>query len=331
MKRALITGLTGQDGSYLAELLLEKGYEVYGLMRRTSTPSVDRIKHILDKLNVIKGDIGDTSSLFDVIKTVEPDEVYNLAAMSFVPQSWVEPVSTGNITGLGVARILEAIRKSDLNTKFYQAASSEMFGMVQEVPQTEKTPFYPRSPYGIAKVYAYWTTVNYRESYGMFTCNGILFNHESPRRGYEFVTRKITSAAARIKLGLQKELFLGNLDAKRDWGYSGDYVKAMWMMLNHKKADDYVICTGETHSVKEFAEEAFKCVGIKDWEKYVKVDPNLIRPAEVNLLIGDYTKAKEVLGWKPEVDFKQLVNMMVEADLELEKCNLNSGKAAKSA
>lgn len=329
MKKALITGITGQDGSYLAELLLEKGYEVYGLMRRTSTPSIDRIKHILDKINIIKGDIGDTSSLFDVIKTVEPDEVYNLAAMSFVPQSWVEPVSTGNITGLGVTRILEALRKSDLNIKFYQAASSEMFGMVQEVPQTEKTFFYPRSPYGTAKVYAYWMTVNYRESYGMFTCNGILFNHESPRRGYEFVTRKITSAVARIRLGLQKELLLGNLDAKRDWGYAGDYVKAMWLMLNHKKPDDYVICTGETHTVREFAEEAFKCIGVKDWEKHIKIDSKLIRPAEVNLLIGDYTKAKEVLGWKPEIDFKQLVKMMVEADLELEKYNLNSGRIGK--
>jgi len=322
VKKALITGITGQDGSYLAELLLENGYEVYGLMRRTSTSSVERIKHILDKINIIKGDIGDTSSLFDVIKTIEPDEVYHLAAMSFVPQSWVEPISTGNITGLGVARILEAIRKSDLNIKFYQAASSEMFGQVQEVPQTEKTPFYPRSPYGVAKVYAYWLTVNYRESYGMFTCNGILFNHESPRRGYEFVTRKISSAAARIKLGLQKELRLGNLDAKRDWGYAGDYVKAMWMMLNHSKPDDYVVCTGETHSVSEFVEEAFKCAGIKDWQNYVKTDPQLLRPAEVNLLIGDHTKARENLGWKPEVDFKQLVKMMVEADLESEKRNL---------
>lgn len=326
MKRALITGITGQDGSYLAELLLEKGYKVYGLIRRTSTPSVERIKHILDKINVIKGDIGDTSSLFDAMKTIEPNEVYNLAAMSFVPQSWVEPVSTGNITGLGVARILEAIRKSDLDTKFYQASSSEMFGQVQEVPQTEKTPFYPRSPYGVAKVYAHWLTVNYRESYGMFACSGILFNHESPRRGYEFVTRKITSSAARIKLGLQKELKLGNLDAKRDWGYAGDYVKAMWMMLNHSKPEDYVICTGETHSVREFVEEAFKCAGIKDWQKYVKIDKSFLRPAEVNLLIGDNTKAKEILGWKPEVNFKQLVKMMVEADLELEKYNQNSGK-----
>ena len=321
MKKALITGITGQDGSYLADLLLEKGYEVHGLMRRTSTPSDIRIKHILDKIKLIQGDIGDTSSLINAIKTIEPDEVYNLAAMSFVPQSWVEPVSTGNITGLSVARMLEAIRKSDLDVKFYQASSSEMFGQVREVPQKETTPFYPRSPYGIAKVYAYWITINYRESYGMFTCNGILFNHESPRRGHEFVTRKITSAAARIKLGLQKELRLGNLDAKRDWGYAGDYVKAMWLMLNHKKPDDYVICTGETHTVKEFVEEAFKCAGIKNWQDYVKTDPKLIRPAEVNLLKGDNTKAREVLGWKPEVNFQQLVKMMVEADLKLENAN----------
>jgi GDPmannose 4,6-dehydratase len=321
MKKALITGLTGQDGSYLAELLLEKGYEVYGLIRRTSTSSVERIKHILDRLKIIQGDIGDTSSLFHAIKSIEPDEVYNLAAMSFVPQSWVEPVSTGNITGLGVARILEAIRKSDLNVKFYQASSSEMFGKVQEVPQTEKTPFYPRSPYGVAKVYAYWLTVNYRESYGMFACNGILFNHESPRRGHEFVTKKITSAVARIKLGLQKELRLGNLDAKRDWGYAGDYVKSMWMMLNHTKPDDYVICTGEAHTVKELVEEAFKCVGIKNWEDYVKIDKQFLRPAEVNSLIGDYSKARKTLGWKPEVSFKQLVEMMVKTDLALENAN----------
>ena len=321
MKKALITGITGQDGSYLAELLLEKGYEVYGLVRRTSTPSTDRINHLLDKIKIIKGDIGDTSSLFDAMKTIEPDEVYNLAAMSFVPQSWVEPISTGNITGLGVARILEAIRKSDLDIKFYQASTSELFGEVQEVPQTEKTPFYPRSPYGVAKLYAHWLTVNYRESYGMFACSGILFNHESPRRGYEFVTRKITRAVARIKLGLQKELRLGNLDAKRDWGYAGDYVKSMWMMLNHKKPDDYVICTGETHKVKEFVQAAFKSAGIENWEDYTKVDPKFFRPAEVKLLIGDCTKAKEVLGWKPEVSFDKLVDMMVQADLKIENAN----------
>lgn len=326
MKKALITGITGQDGSYLAELLLEKGYEVYGLVRRTSTPSIDRIKHIHDKIKILPGDITDPSSLFYALKAVEPDEVYNLAAMSFVPQSWIEPVTTGHMTGLSVAILLEAIRKSDINLKFYQAASSEMFGMAQEVPQTEKTPFYPRSPYGIAKVYAYWTTVNYRESYGMFACNGILFNHESPRRGYEFVTRKITNAVVRIKLGLQNELKLGNLDAKRDWGYAGDYTKAMWMMLNHDKPDDYVICTGETHTVREFAEEAFKCAGIKNWQDYVKTDPKLLRPAEVNLLIGDYSKAKRVLGWEPKVKFQQLVKMMFESDLESEKCKMNSGK-----
>lgn len=318
MKKALITGVTGQDGSYLADLLLEKGYKVYGLVRRTSTPSTERIKHISNKIKIYPGDILDSSSLFYALKAIEPDEVYNLAAMSFVPQSWVEPVATGHVTGLSVAVLLEAIRKSDLNIKFYQAASSEMFGQVQEVPQTEKTSFYPRSPYGIAKVYAYWTTVNYRESYGMFSCNGILFNHESPRRGFEFVTRKISNAAARIKLGLQKELKLGNLDAKRDWGYAGDYVQAMQMILDHNKPDDYVICTGETHSVREFVEEAFKCVGIKNWQDYVKIDPNLLRPAEVNLLIGDYSKAKRVLGWEPKVKFKQLVKMMVKADLELE-------------
>ncbi|MBU4502349.1 MAG: GDP-mannose 4,6-dehydratase, partial [Nanoarchaeota archaeon] len=238
--------------------------------------------------------------------------------MSFVHASWVEPVSTGNITGLGVARILEAIRKSDLNIKFYQAASSEMFGQVQEVPQTEKTSFYPRSPYGVAKVYAYWLTVNYRESYGMFTSNGILFNHESPRRGYEFVTRKVTSAAARIKLGLQKEVRLGNLDARRDWGYAGDYVKAMWMMLNYKEPTDYVVCTGKTHSVRELVEEAFKCVGIENWQDYVKTDKKFMRPAEVELLVGDYTKANKLLGWKPEVNFKQLVKMMIEEDLKVE-------------
>lgn len=321
MKRALITGITGQDGSYLAELLLEKGYEVYGLVRRTSTPSIGRIKHILDKIKIIQGDLGDSSSLFDAIKTIEPNEVYNLGSMSFVPASWSEPVSTGNITGLGVTRLLEAIRKSDLNIRFYQASSSEMFGKAQEIPQTEKTPFHPRSPYGVTKIYAYWLTINYRESYGMFACNGILFNHESPRRGHEFVTRKITSAAARIKLGLQKELRLGNLDAKRDWGYAGDFVKLMWMILNHNKPDDYVACTGETHSVKEFIEEAFKCARIQNWQDHVKVDQKFFRPAEVDVLIGDYSKSKEVLGWKPEVSFKQLVEMMVKADLELEKSN----------
>jgi len=321
MKKALITGITGQDGSYLAEFLLEKGYEVYGLMRRTSTSSVERISPILDKLKIINGDIGDTSSLFHAIKTVEPDEVYNLAAMSFVYQSWIEPVATGNITGLGAARLLEAIRKSDLDIRFYQASSSEIFGQVQEVPQTEKTSLYPRSPYGVAKAYAHYLTVNYRESYDMFACSGILFNHESPRRGYEFVTRKISHAVARIKLGLQKELTLGNLDAKRDWGYAGDYVKAMWMMLNHKEPEDFVIATGETHSVKEFVQEAFKCAGIDDWQKYIKTDPRFMRPAEVNLLIGNNNKAREVLGWKPEVNFEQLVEMMVKNDLEIEKEN----------
>ncbi len=325
MKRALITGLTGQDGSYLAELLLKKGYKVYGMVRRTSTPNTQRVNHLLNDIEIVQGDLGDSSSLFHALKKIEPHEVYNLAAMSFVAASWTEPVSTGNITGLGAARMLEAIRKSDLDIRYYQASSSEMFGKVQEVPQTEKTPFYPRSPYGVAKVYAYWLTVNYRESYGIFACNGILFNHESPRRGYEFVTRKISHAVARIKLGLQKDLVLGNLDAKRDWGYAGDYVDAMWRMLNHKKPEDFVIATGETHSVKEFVEEAFKCVGIDNWQDYVKTDKKFLRPAEVDCLIGDNTKARTVLGWEPKVNFRQLVEMMVKSDLEIEKCKMNSG------
>lgn len=318
MKKALITGITGQDGSYLAELLLEKGYEVYGVYRRSSVETFERINHIKDKIKLVCADLLDISLISDILHKVNPDEVYNLAAQSFVPASWDQPILTGDINALGTTRLLEAIRRINPKIKFYQASSSEMFGKVQESPQTEKTPFYPRSPYGVAKLYAHWLTVNYRESYGMFACSGILFNHESPRRGYEFVTRKITSSVARIKLGLQKELRLGNLDSKRDWGYAKDYVKAMWLMLNHKKPEDYVIATGKTHSVKEFVEESFQSAGIQNWQDYIKLDKSFLRPAEVELLVGDSTKAQEILGWKPEVNFKQLIGIMVKADLELE-------------
>jgi GDPmannose 4,6-dehydratase len=321
MPRALITGITGQDGSYLAEFLLSKGYDVYGLIRRTSIVIDDRISHLMNDVELIDGDLLDQLSLIKAIRTAKPDEVYNLAAMSFVPTSFVQPVLTGEYTALGVTKMLEAIRLADWPIKFYQASSSEMFGKVQEVPQRETTPFYPRSPYGVAKLYGHWITVNYRESYGMFNCSGMLFNHESPRRGLEFSTRKISNGVARIKLGLQKELRLGNLDAKRDWGYAGDYVRAMWLMLQQDQPDDYVVATGETHSVAEFAELAFAVVGIKNWQDYVKVDPALLRPADVDLLIGDPTKAREKLGWRPEVSFPQLVQMMVEADLKLEERN----------
>ncbi len=321
MPRALITGITGQDGSYLAEFLLSKGYDVYGLIRRTSIVIDDRISHLMNDVELIDGDLLDQLSLIKAIRTAKPDEVYNLAAMSFVPTSFVQPVLTGEYTALGVTKMLEAIRLADWPIKFYQASSSEMFGKVQEVPQRETTPFYPRSPYGVAKLYGHWITVNYRESYGMFNCSGMLFNHESPRRGLEFSTRKISNGVARIKLGLQKELRLGNLDAKRDWGYAGDYVRAMWLMLQQDKPDDYVVATGETHSVAEFAELAFAVVGIKNWQDYVKVDPALLRPADVDLLIGDPTKAREKLGWRPEISFPQLVQMMVEADLKLEERN----------
>ncbi len=321
MPRALITCITGQDGSYLAEFLLSKGYDVYGLIRRTSIVIDDRISHLMNDVELIDGDLLDQLSLIKAIRTAKPDEVYNLAAMSFVPTSFVQPVLTGEYTALGVTKMLEAIRLADWPIKFYQASSSEMFGKVQEVPQRETTPFYPRSPYGVAKLYGHWITVNYRESYGMFNCSGMLFNHESPRRGLEFSTRKISNGVARIKLGLQKELRLGNLDAKRDWGYAGDYVRAMWLMLQQDKPDDYVVATGETHSVAEFAELAFAVVGIKNWQDYVKVDPALLRPADVDLLIGDPTKAREKLGWRPEVSFPQLVQMMVEADLKLEERN----------
>ncbi|MEA3378420.1 MAG: GDP-mannose 4,6-dehydratase [Nanoarchaeota archaeon] len=318
-KNALITGITGQDGSYLAELLLEKGYNVFGLVRRTSTSSMQRINHIQNDINIIDGDLADQLSLVRAIHQSKPHEVYNLASMSFVATSWKQPILTGNFTGLGVTQMLEAIRTISSGTKFYQASSSEMFGKVQEVPQRETTPFYPRSPYGVAKLYGHWITVNYRESYNMFNVSGILFNHESPRRGMEFVTKKITNAVARIKLGKQKHLALGNLDSKRDWGFAKDYVEAMWLMLQQDVPEDYIIATGETHSVREFVEEAFKCVDIENWKDYVRVDPKFLRPAEVNLLIGDSSKAKIKLGWKPKVSFKELVRLMVEDDLETER------------
>lgn len=314
-KKALITGITGQDGSYLAELLLSKGYKVYGLRRRTSSPIMENIEHIANEIEFIDGDLLDQGSLVNAVRVSNPDEVYNLAAQSFVGTSWVQPVLTGETTAIGVTNMLEAIRQVKPEAKFYQASSSEMFGKVVETPQKETTPFYPRSPYGVAKVYGHWITVNYRESYNMFACSGILFNHESPRRGVEFVTRKVTNAAARIKLGLQKELRMGNLDAKRDWGFAGDYVKAMWLMLQQETPDDYVISTGETHTVQELVEIAFGHVGLS-WRDYVVIDPKFVRPAEVDLLLGDHTKAKEKLGWKLEVGFEQLVTMMVESDLK---------------
>ncbi len=319
MKRALITGITGQDGPYLAEFLLTKGYKVYGMARRLSIPNVENIKDISDKIELISGDLLDQGSLQDAILQSEPDEVYNLAAQSFVKASWTQPVLTGEFTGLGATRLLEAIRTVNKKIKFYQASSSEMFGKVVEVPQTETTRFYPRSPYGVAKAYAHYMTVNYRESYDMFACSGILFNHESPRRGIEFVTRKITNAVAKISLGKQHILELGDLRPKRDWGFAGDYVEAMWLMLNYKIPDDYVIATGQTHSVEEFVELAFKVVGIDDWKKYVKAnDPKHMRPAEVDHLIGDPSKAKDILGWEPKTSFPQLVEMMVKADLDRE-------------
>jgi GDPmannose 4,6-dehydratase len=316
MKKAIITGITGQDGSYLADLLLEQGYEVHGMVRRASTETFDRINHLAGRIQLHQADLLDQLSIIDVFKEVRPDEVYNLAAMSFVPTSWKQPVLTGEFTAIGVTRVLEAIRLLDpKGIKFYQASSSEMFGKVRETPQRETTPLYPRSPYGVAKVYGHYITVNYRESYGMYACSGILFNHESPRRGLEFVTRKVSDGVARIKLGLARELRLGNLEAKRDWGFAGDYVKAMWLMLQQDQPDDYVIATGEKHSVRELVEAAFGCAGL-DWQKYVVQDPALIRPAEVDLLVGDATKAKRALGWAPAVDFAALVRMMVEADLK---------------
>jgi GDPmannose 4,6-dehydratase len=317
MKTALITGITGQDGSYLAELLLEKGYKVYGLVRRSSTVTFERIQHIQHRLELVSGDLTDQNSLFYALEESRPDEVYNLAAQSFVQTSWTQPVLTGDVTGLGVTRMLEAIRIFDRERRirFYQASSSEMFGKVQAVPQDENTHFYPRSPYGVAKVYGHWATVNYRESYGMYAVSGILFNHESPRRGLEFVTRKVTDGAARIKLGLATELRLGNLDAQRDWGFAGDYVRAMHLMLQPDQPDDYVVATGETHTVQRLVELAFGAVGL-DWREHVSLDPRFMRPAEVDLLVGDPSKAKRELGWEPEVGFEALVTMMVDADLE---------------
>jgi GDPmannose 4,6-dehydratase len=319
MKRALITGITGQDGSYLAEFLLKKGYKVFGLTRRTSTVNNERIKHIQDQITLLQGDLLDQSSLAGAIMQSEPDELYNLAAQSFVATSWNQPVLTGEFTALGVTRLLEGIRTINPKIKFYQASSSEMFGKVTETPQKETTRFHPRSPYGVAKVYGHYITLNYRESFGLFACSGILFNHESPRRGLEFVTRKISHSMARIKLGKQEVLELGSLEPKRDWGFAGDYVEAMWMMLQQEEPDDYVIATGENHSVKEFVEEAAKCAGIEDWQKVVLHNKEEhMRPAEVDYLIGDYSKAKEKLGWKPKTSFKELVEMMVKADLEVE-------------
>lgn len=320
MKKALITGITGQDGSYLAELLLTKGYKVFGLTRRTSTVNNERIKHIEDKITLVQGDLLDQSSLSSALLETEPDEVYNLAAQSFVKTSWNQPVLTGEFTALGVTRMLEAIRTVNPTIHFYQASSSEMFGKVTQSPQKETTRFYPRSPYGVAKVYGHYITVNYRESYNLFACSGILFNHESPRRGLEFVTRKISNTVAKIKLGKAKKLTLGNLHARRDWGYAPDYVEAMWLMLQQEKADDYVIAMGENHSVEEFVKLAFGVVGIADWEKYVVANKQeFMRPAEVDYLVGDYSKARKKLGWKPKTTFKELVRIMVEADLELEK------------
>ena len=324
-KTALITGITGQDGSYLAELLLDKGYEIYGMIRRLSTPNFTRVEHIADRITLLEGDLTDQSSLNIAMQTAQPDEVYNLAAQSFVATSWNQPVLTGDVTGLGVVRMLEAVRQFSKEAKFYQASSSEMFGAAQEIPQSEKTIFYPRSPYAVAKVFGYYSTINYRESYDLFACNGILFNHESPRRGIEFVTRKITDGVARIHCGLSKELRLGNLDAKRDWGFAGDYVKAMWLMLQQKEPDDYVIATGESHSVKEFVDQAFSSVGL-GWKDYVKMDERFMRPADVPVLEGDSSKAKEKFGWKPEVSFRGLVAMMVKNDVERYELMNNSSQ-----
>lgn len=315
MMRALITGITGQDGSYLADLLLEKGYEVYGMVRRSSTENFERIEHIKDRISLVHGDLLDQLSLLTNIEEIRPDEVYNLAAQSFVPASWKQPMLTGEFNALGVTKLLEAIRQIDRKIKFYQASSSEMFGKVVEVPQSEKTPFYPRSPYGVAKVYGHFITVNYRESYGIFTVSGILFNHESPRRGLEFVTRKVTDGAARIKLGLADKLRMGNLEAKRDWGFAGDYVLAMWMMLQHDKPDNFVVATGRNHSVEELCEIAFSHLDL-DYKEYVVTDPQFVRPAEVDVLLGDASHAKKTLGWEPQTSFEQMITMMVDADMK---------------
>ena len=325
-KRALVTGVTGQDGSYLAEFLVDKGYEVHGMVRRSSTETFERLRDIRDDITLHTGDLLDQRSLVDVLRACEPDEIYNLAAMSYVAASWSQPVLTAEFTAVGVTRILEAMREVRPDARFYQASSSEMFGKVQEVPQTERTPFYPRSPYGVAKSYGHFITVNYRESYDLFAAAGILFNHESERRGLEFVSRKVTHAAAAIKLGLQEELALGNLDAERDWGYAKDYVEAMWMMLQEDEPDDYVIATGEAHSVRELVEVAFRQVGL-DPEQYVRIDPRFMRPAEVEHLVGDATKARKKLGWKPQTSFEEMVRMMVDSDLEL----LASGAPRKQA
>jgi GDPmannose 4,6-dehydratase len=337
MKKALITGISGQDGSYLAELLLQKDYEVFGLVRRSSSFNTDRIDHLYRdphendvRLKLIYGDLNDASSLNHILRRVKPDEIYNLGAQSHVRVSFDVPEYTGDVTGLGCVRLLEAIRETELECRFYQASSSELYGQVMETPQRETTPFRPRSPYACAKAYAYYITVNYRESYGMFACNGILFNHESPRRGETFVTRKITRAAARIKHGVQDKLFLGNLDAKRDWGFAGDYVDGMWRMLQQDKPEDYVLATGETHSVKEFLQETFSALDL-EWQKYVEVDPRYFRPAEVDLLLGDASKAKRDLGWEPKVSFKELVRMMVKADMDLVQQEIYGRGASKPA
>lgn len=316
MPNALITGITGQDGSYLAEFLLERGYTVYGLVRRTSTVNKQRIAHLLDHVTLIEADLLDQLSLIQALHTSQADEVYNLAAMSFVSTSFQQPVATGEYTGLSVTRMLEAVRLTGWPIRFYQASSSEMFGKACAIPQNEETPFHPRSPYGVSKLYGHWITVNFRESYNMFACSGILFNHESPRRGMEFVTRKISHGVASISLGLQEKLVLGNLDARRDWGFAGDYVEAMWLMLQQPEPGDYVVATGATHSVRDFVIAAFAAVGIDDWQRYVEIDPALFRPAEVDLLIGDASRACQELGWEPKVTFEQLVQMMVESDLQ---------------
>ena len=329
-KRALITGVTGQDGSYLSEFLLEKGYKVFGLVRRSSSPNYERIEHIRHKIELIQGDLLDQNSLIEAIQCVKPDEIYNLGAQSFVPTSWNQPVLTGEFTALGVTRMLEAIRVVNPKIKFYQASSSEMFGEVQEVPQTERTPFYPKSPYGVAKVYGHYITVNYRESYGMFACSGILFNHESPRRGLEFVTRKVSHCAAKIRLGLEKELKIGNLDSQRDWGYAKEYVEAMWLMLQQDEPGNYVVATGKAHTVRKLLQIAFGCIGL-NWEDHVVIDEDLIRPAEVNRLLGDASKAREKLCWSPTISFEELIEIMVESDLKrLKDLNYVNGEYKRS-
>ena len=324
MPTAVITGITGQDGSYLAEFLLQQGYRVVGMVRRTSSDPLDRIAHVLEDVEIAPGDLHDQWSLIDLLKTYKPDEVYNLAAQSFVPTSFEQPLLTGEFTALGVTRMLEAVRQVNTGIRFYQASSSEMFGTVQETPQRETTPFWPRSPYGVAKVYGHWITVNYRESYDIFACSGILFNHESPLRGKQFVTRKISDAVARIKLGKQEKLSLGNLDAERDWGFAGDYVRAMWLMMQQDTPDDYVVSTGQRHTVRDFCQVAFDHVGL-NWEDHVEIDPAFLRPADVNTLCGDFSKARENLGWQPEVTFEQLVQMMVDTDLDRVSGKLNDG------